>query len=257
MRASPLHAGDTITIERLGSLRYAVERVARGRPDAGRCHMTPESSAEILARMSAVGVVPVVEIDDAGAAGPLGEALVGAGLPIVEITLRTTAALAAIRAAASDTRLLVGAGTVVNVDQVDAAAAAGARFVVSPGISVEVVERCREQGLLCLPGVATPTDTMTAIALGLDTLKLFPAGTIGGPAAVRALSGPFPQVQFVPTGGITAETARSYLDLPAVLAVGGSWMVPRAAIREGDWDTVRRLAAEAVAIGSSASPNGA
>ena len=143
----------------------------------------------------------------------------------------------------------------MNVDQVDAAAAAGARFVVSPGISVEVVERCREQGLLCLPGVATPTDTMTAIALGLDTLKLFPAGTIGGPAAVRALSGPFPQVQFVPTGGITAETARSYLDLPAVLAVGGSWMVPRAAIREGDWDTVRRLAAEAVAIGSSASPN--
>lgn len=219
--------------------------------------MTPESSAEILARMSEVGVVPVVEIDDAGAAGPLGEALVGAGLPIVEITLRTTAALAAIRAAASDTRLLVGAGTVVNVDQVDAASEAGARFVVSPGISVEVVERCREQGLLCLPGVATPTDIMTAIALGLDTLKLFPAGTIGGPAAVKALSGPFPQVRFVPTGGITAETARSYLDLPAVLAVGGSWMVPRAAIHEGDWDTVRRLAAEAVAIGSSASPNGA
>lgn len=219
--------------------------------------MTPESSAALLASIAAVGVVPVVEIDDADAAAPLGEALVEAGLPLIEITLRTPAALAAIRAAASDSRLLVGAGTVVDADQVDAAAEAGARFVVSPGISAAVVERCRERGLLCLPGVATPTDIMTGIALGLDTLKLFPAGTIGGPAAVKALSGPFPQVRFVPTGGITAETARSYLDLPAVLAVGGSWMVPRAAIRDGDWDTVRRLAAEAVAIGSSGSPNGA
>lgn len=219
--------------------------------------MSQDTAAVLLARIAAVRVVPVVEIDSAESAAPLGEALVDAGLPLIEITLRTPSALDAIRAAAADPRLLVGAGTVVNAAQVDAAAEAGARFVVSPGISAEVVGRCRELGLLCLPGVATPTDIMAGIALGLDTLKLFPAGTIGGPAAVKALSGPFPQVRFVPTGGITAETARSYLDLPAVLAVGGSWMVPRAATRDGDWGTVRRLAAEAVAIGSAGSSKGA
>lgn len=216
--------------------------------------MNQPTTTELLTRIAAVGVIPVIEIESADSAVPLAEALIAASLTLIEITLRTPSALDAIRAVSADARLLVGAGTVIDAAQVDAAAAAGARFVVSPGISAEVVERCRELGLLCLPGVATPTDIMAGLALGLDTLKLFPAETIGGSAAVKALSGPFPQVRFIPTGGITAGTARSYLDLPSVLAVGGSWMVPRAAIREGDWASVRRLAAEAVAIGSALSP---
>jgi 2-dehydro-3-deoxyphosphogluconate aldolase/(4S)-4-hydroxy-2-oxoglutarate aldolase len=219
--------------------------------------MNEPTTTELLKWIATVRVIPVVEIESADVTVPLVEALIAAGLDLVEITLRTRPALDAIRAASTNERLLVGAGTVINAAQVDAAAAAGARFIVSPGISAEVVERCRELGLLCLPGVATPTDIMAAIALGLDTLKLFPAGTIGGPAAVKALSGPFPQVRFIPTGGITAETARSYLDLPSVLAVGGSWMVPRAAMHDEDWASVRRLAAEAIEIASVVFPKGA
>jgi 2-dehydro-3-deoxyphosphogluconate aldolase/(4S)-4-hydroxy-2-oxoglutarate aldolase len=205
----------------------------------------------VLDRIGAIGVVPVVELQDASAAVALAEALASAGLPLIEITLRTPTAIEAIRAAAQHGGLLVGAGTVVNVAQVDRAVEAGAAFVVSPGISEAVVERCRDHGVPCLPGVATPTEIMTALDLGIETLKLFPAATIGGVPALRAFSGPFPQARFVPTGGIDAESAPAYLAVPSVLAVGGSWMVPRAALAAEDWGTVRRLAEEAVSIGAA------
>lgn len=209
------------------------------------------SKDELREHLAGLRVVPVVEIADAGAAHGLAETLLGAGLPIMEITLRTTGALDAIRSVSGLQDLIVGAGTVINAEQVDRAADAGARFIVSPGLSAAVVQRADHRGLLCLPGVATPSDIMQAVGIGLDLLKLFPAETLGGVSALKAFSGPFPQVRFVPTGGITAENAADYLALPAVLAVGGSWMVPRQALADRDWTTVHRLATEAVALAAT------
>lgn len=196
------------------------------------------------------GVVPVVVVDDPDVSAPLGEALVAGGLPIAEVTLRTAGAVAAMQRLATVPDLLVGAGTVLRADQVDQAVEVGARFVVSPGVSEAVIRRCRDLDVLCLPGVATATEIMSALDLGLDTLKFFPAEAAGGLATLRALAGPFPDVWFVPTGGIGAESARDYLDEPSVLAVGGSWMVPRSALRDGDWDDVTARVAAAVRIGA-------
>lgn len=192
-------------------------------------------------------IVPVVVLDDAASAGPLAEALVAGGLPIAEVTLRTAAALDAIAAMAARHDLLVGAGTVLTAEQVDQAVDAGARFVVSPGTSRAVVERARQRGVAVLPGAVTATEIQAALELGIDTVKFFPAGTSGGPAAIKALAAPFGGVRFVPTGGVSATNLDDYLSIPSVLAVGGSWMVPQAAIREGDFDTVRRLTEDAVA----------
>lgn len=194
-------------------------------------------------------VLPVVVLEDAGRALDLGAALVAGGARCAEVTFRTAAAVATIRALVASTGLCVGAGTVVRPDQVDAAAEAGARFIVSPGLSPAVVARSRHHGLPVLPGVATPTDIMAALELGLDVLKFFPAGQLGGPATLRALAGPFTSVRFVPTGGITADLLERYLAEPSVLAVGGSWMVEPRLIAAGDWaeitartaDTVRRI----------------
>nr|WP_240897771.1 bifunctional 4-hydroxy-2-oxoglutarate aldolase/2-dehydro-3-deoxy-phosphogluconate aldolase [Kineococcus vitellinus] len=144
--------------------------------------------------------------------------------------------------------VLAGAGTVLSAAQVDRAVAAGAAFVVSPGLDRAVVERCREHGVAVLPGAVTATEVQAALALGLSTLKFFPAATSGGPAAVRALSAPFADVRFVPTGGIGPDDLRQWLDVPSVLAVGGSWMVPRELIAAGDFDAVRDLTARAVAL---------
>ncbi len=192
-------------------------------------------------------IVPVVVLDDAASAGPLAEALVAGGLPIAEVTLRTAAALDAIAAMAARDDLLVGAGTVLTAAQVDQAVDAGARFVVSPGTSRAVVERARQRGVAVLPGAVTATEIQAALELGIDAVKFFPAGTSGGPAAIKALAAPFGGVRFVPTGGVSAANLDDYLSIPSVLAVGGSWMVPQAAIREGDFDTVRRLTEDAVA----------
>lgn len=207
-----------------------------------------ETSDPILAAIGRTRVLPVIALNDATRAPGLADALLAADLPLMEITLRTPAALDAIRAVADVPGITVGAGTVIDAEQVDLAAAAGARFVVSPGLSDEVVGRCAAHGLTCFPGVATPSEIMHALGLGLTTLKLFPAGTIGGPSAVKALSAPFPQVRFIPTGGIGVGDAPDYLALGSVLAVGGSWMVPTSAIDAGDFATVQRLAAEAVAM---------
>lgn len=200
-----------------------------------------------LAALERARLVPVVVLDDAADAGPLADALVAGGLPVAEVTFRTPAAADAIRAMADRGDLLVGAGTVLTPAQVDQAVAAGAGYVVSPGLSRAVVERCAERGVLALPGAVTATEVQAALELGLTAVKFFPAGTSGGARAIAALAAPFAGVRFVPTGGIGPADLADYLGLDAVVAVGGSWMVPRDRIRSGDFETVRRLTAEAVA----------
>ncbi|MEZ0447093.1 bifunctional 4-hydroxy-2-oxoglutarate aldolase/2-dehydro-3-deoxy-phosphogluconate aldolase [Cellulomonas sp. ICMP 17802] len=204
--------------------------------------------SEILERLAAHRLVPVVVIDDAAHADRLAQALVDGGLPVAEVTFRTPAAADAIRVMAARGDLLVGAGTVLTPQQVDAAVAAGASYVVSPGTSRAVVERCQEHGVLALPGAVTATEVQAALELGLTTVKFFPAGTSGGAKAVAALAAPFGDVGFVPTGGIGPANLAEYLALPSVRAVGGSWMVPRELVRVGDLDAVRDLTAEAVSL---------
>lgn len=211
--------------------------------------MSAEGVFEAIAR---AGVVPVVTVEQAGDAERMTDALVAGGLPVVEITLRTDAGLEAIARLAARSDALVGAGTVIDRAQVDSAVDAGARFVVSPGLEQGVVERARERGVAAIPGIATATELMSAAGLGLGVVKLFPAEPLGGAATVRALSAVLPDLRFLPTGGIGPDTAPDYLALEAVLAVGGSWMVPQPAIADGDWNAVevaaqscRRLVSEA------------
>jgi len=192
-------------------------------------------------------IVPVVVIDDASFAPDLADALAAGGIPTAEITLRTPAALDAIRAVAGRSGFAVGAGTVTTVAQVEAAVDAGATYLVSPGFDDAVVERAAELGIPFLPGVATATEIQRAVAAGLDRLKLFPAGAVGGPTALRAFAGPFPDVRFLPSGGVSAANAGEYLAVRNVFAVSGSWMVPSAALAARDADTVRTLSAEASA----------
>lgn len=204
----------------------------------------------VLDRLTALTLVPVVVVDDAADAVPLVQALRDGGLPVAEITFRTAAGPDAIRAVVdaglAEDGALVGAGTVTTAAEVDTAVGAGARFVVSPGFSQAVVDRCREHGVTVVPGVVTPTEIQAALDVGLSTVKFFPAASSGGPAAIKALAGPFPQVRMVPTGGVGPENLGDYLALPTVAAVGGSWMVPRAAIRGHDFTEIRRLTEDAV-----------
>ncbi len=193
-------------------------------------------------------LVPVVVLDDAKDAGGLADALVAGGLPVAEVTFRTAAAADAIAAMSARGDMLVGAGTVLNAAQVDAAVDAGASYVVSPGLSRAVVERCHERGVLALPGAVTASEVMAALELGVTTVKFFPAGTSGGAPALKALAAPFGDVTFVPTGGIGPKNLHEYLSIPAVHAVGGSWMVPRDPVRSGKFDEVQSLVAEAVAL---------
>ena len=205
----------------------------------------------VLDTLSTHGIVPVVVLDDAADAAPLAEALVAGGLPVAEITFRTAAAQESIRTMAARGDMIIGAGTVLTTTQVDLAAEAGATYIVSPGTSVAVVQRAQEHGLAVLPGAVTPTEIQAALELGLDTVKFFPAGTYGGPAALRALSAPFGGLKFVPTGGVSVDNLAEYLSVPAVTAVGGSWMVPPASIRAGHFAAVQQLTAEAVALVAS------
>ncbi|MEE6272111.1 bifunctional 4-hydroxy-2-oxoglutarate aldolase/2-dehydro-3-deoxy-phosphogluconate aldolase [Georgenia sp. MJ206] len=204
--------------------------------------------AEILERLTDARLVPVVVLDDAAAAADLGAALVEGGLPVAEVTFRTAAAADSIRAMSANGDLLVGAGTVLTAGQVDEAVDAGARFVVSPGFSRAVVDRCAKRGVLALPGAVTASEVMMALEAGLTTVKFFPAETSGGAAAIKALAAPFGGVRFVPTGGIGPDNIAEYLALPAVAAIGGSWMVPRAAVAAGDFAQVAALVADAVAL---------
>jgi 2-dehydro-3-deoxyphosphogluconate aldolase / (4S)-4-hydroxy-2-oxoglutarate aldolase len=193
-------------------------------------------------------VIPVVTLSDPDCAAAVAIALVRGGLPIVEITFRSDAAEQAIKTIASQTDVRVGAGTIIDSDLVDQAAAAGATFIVTPGFSAPVVERCLEIGMPVIPGVGGATDIISALSYGLTVLKVFPVESLGGPQTVKALSGPFPKVRFVPTGGVTATTAPEYLAIDSVAAVGGSWITPPAAIAGRRFEEVELLAAEAVAI---------
>ena len=186
-------------------------------------------------------VLPIVVIDDAARAGELARTLVEAGIAQVEVTLRTPAAIEAIAAMSATPGLRIGAGTVLTAHDVDAAVDAGASFVVSPGSIPDVLDRARELGVEAMPGVATATEIAHAIRLGFRTMKLFPAEPLGGTAAVAAFAAVFPDVSFVPPGGIDAARAQDYLALPAVVAVGGSWMVPRSALATGDFARIDEL----------------
>ncbi|WP_372492156.1 bifunctional 4-hydroxy-2-oxoglutarate aldolase/2-dehydro-3-deoxy-phosphogluconate aldolase [Kineosporia corallincola] len=208
----------------------------------------------VLKQLAGNRLVPVVVIDDAKQADTLATALVAGGLPVAEVTFRTAAAADAIRAIAARGDVLVGAGTVLTPAQVDEAVAAGAAYVVSPGTNRAVVERAQEHGVLALPGAVTATEVQAALELGLTTVKFFPAGTSGGARAISALAAPFTGVRFVPTGGVGTGNLGEYLALESVAAVGGSWMVPRALINEGNGEGVRELVAEAVALATSLRP---
>ncbi|QNP63058.1 bifunctional 4-hydroxy-2-oxoglutarate aldolase/2-dehydro-3-deoxy-phosphogluconate aldolase [Streptomyces genisteinicus] len=188
-------------------------------------------------------VLPVVVIDDAADAVPLARALVAGGLPAIEVTLRTPAALDAIRAIADEVpEAVVGAGTVISPRTVADAAAAGARFLVSPGWTDTLLDAMRASGLPFLPGVSTASEVVALLERGVTEMKFFPAEAAGGTAYLKSLAGPLPQARFCPTGGITPATAPAYLALPNVACVGGSWLLPPDALATKDWGRVRELA---------------
>lgn len=208
-----------------------------------------EKSMEFRENLKATRIVPVIVIKELGHAVPLAKALVEGGLDILEITLRTGAALDAIKAISGQVPgAIVGAGTVINAQQFAQAAQAGAKFVVSPGLTEEVAQASRNQGVPILPGVATASDIMRGLALGLETFKFFPAETSGGAPAIKALGGPFPQISFCPTGGISTKNLSSYLSLPNVIAAGGSWMIPSDLNQADAFARATQMAREARAL---------
>ena len=200
------------------------------------------STAAITETFGSVRVIPVLTVEREADAVPLARALAAGGLTGLEITLRTEAALPAIRAIAGLVGVVVGAGTATSADEVAGARDAGARFIVSPGLAEPVLDAAEAAGLPCLPGVATATEMMRAQARGLTHLKFFPASVAGGLPALKAFAGPFPRLRFCPTGGVDAKTFRDYLALPNVFAVGGSWVAPADAVKGADWERITRLA---------------
>lgn len=191
-------------------------------------------------------IIPVITLKSASTAEPLAEALAAGGIRCVEVTLRTPAAEDALRVMARHDGLVVGAGTVLTPEQAERAIEAGARFVVSPGLDERVAATCRLLGVEHVPGIATAGELMRALTLHLPTVKLFPAEQLGGLSMLKALAAPFPQVGFMPTGGIGLAQMPAYLAHPSVVAVGGSWITPHGLLDAGDFDGIRRLAAEAV-----------
>lgn len=194
-------------------------------------------------------VIPVIVIGDLAQAVPLAKALVAGGVRVLEVTLRTAAGLDAIKAIAREVPdAIVGVGTVTAPEELAQARAAGARFAVSPGLTPALADAARQSAIPCLPGVMTPSDVIAARTAGFRQLKLFPAQQAGGLGMLRALHGPFPEIVFCPTGGVTEETAPEFLSLPNVACVGGSWLTPKSAVDAGDWAEITRLAARAAAL---------
>ena len=212
--------------------------------------MTPAVASKTLRALCAhAPVIPVMEIHDATLARPLAEALVEGGLRVLEVTLRTDAAEAALREMAALPGVTVGAGTLLTPYDLRRAQDAGAAFGVSPGATDTLLDAAESIGLPFLPGAVTPTEGMRLLARGYDMLKFFPAAASGGPAALRALAAPLPRLSFCATGGITAATAPDYLALGNVLSVGGSWTTPRDLVEARDWSAITALAREAAATG--------
>jgi 2-dehydro-3-deoxyphosphogluconate aldolase/(4S)-4-hydroxy-2-oxoglutarate aldolase len=208
--------------------------------------MSPRAEIERILRLSPV--MPVVVIEEAQIAPELARALVRGGVRVVEITLRTPAALRAIEAIARNVpEIAVGAGTVLTVDDLQAAASAGATFAISPGSSAALLAAGASGSIPYLPAVATASELMQGLACGYHCFKFFPAGPAGGVAMLKAFAGPFPQARFCPTGGITQDSVSSYLDLPNVLCAGGSWLSPADAVAARDWGRIAALASRAAA----------
>ena len=204
---------------------------------------------KIIEKISAMGVIPVVAIENASDAGGLGDALIEGGLPCAEITFRTAAAASAIRTLCnSHPEILVGAGTVLTKSDAETAVDAGASFVVTPGFDGDLVDWCLNQSIPVIPGVMTPTDINAAINRKLNVLKFFPAEAAGGVKTLKAISGPYGSIKFVPTGGITLGNLEAYLSLPNVVAWGGSWLVQKDQISSGEFDTIESLVREAVQL---------
>lgn len=211
--------------------------------------MTPqEASSAARSICTLAPVVPVLVVDDADCAADLARALVAGGLPALEVTLRTPAALDAIREMATVEGGAVGAGTLLTPADVHAAVDAGARFGVSPGVTERLLDACEEAGLPLLPGAATATEAMALLERGYTVQKFFPAEASGGAPALKAIGAPIPQISFCPTGGVSLKNARDYLSLPNVLCVGGSWVAPKDLVTAGDWAGIEALAREAAAL---------
>lgn len=202
---------------------------------------------KVLEQISKIGIVPVVKIDNAKDALPLAKALCAGGLPCAEVTFRTAAAAEAIEIMTKNfPDMCVGAGTVLNSEQVDAAVAAGAKFIVSPGLNPKTVQYCISKGVPMTPGISNPSEIEQAIELGLDVVKFFPAEQSGGLAKIKAMAAPYVNMRFMPTGGVNVNNLTSYLDFSKIIACGGSWMVPGDLINEGAWDKIEALTREAV-----------
>ena len=213
----------------------------------------PSAVPSVPSVLDLAPVVPVVVVEDVADAVPLARALVAGGLPAIEVTLRTPAALDAIRAVAGEVPdAVVGAGTVIAPEQAGEAVAAGARFLVSPGWTDILLAAMRASGVPFLPGVSTTSEVVALLERGVREMKFFPAQAAGGTAYLKSLAGPLPQARFCPTGGIGPDSAPDYLALPNVGCVGGSWMLPADAVAAGDWDRVERLAREAAGLSAGA-----
>lgn len=211
--------------------------------------MTPEHASELAAKVCLLApVVPVLVIDDAGIAGALATALIAGGLPALEITLRTPAALDAIREMAKIEGGVVGAGTLLTSKDVENAKAAGATFGVAPGATDRLLDACEANDLPLLPGAATASEAMRLLERGYSTQKFFPAEANGGAPALKAIGAPIPQVKFCPTGGVSLANANDYLSLSNTLCVGGSWVAPKDLVAAQDWAGITALAAEAAAL---------
>ena len=195
------------------------------------------------------GIIPVVVLDDAANAVPLAKALLAGGINICEITFRTAAAEESIRQIALNVpEMIVGAGTVITKEQLKAATDAGAKFIVSPGSDLEVIRYAKELGVYMLPGAVTPTEVMQLIKEDIKVIKFFPAENYGGLKTIKALSAPFPNIKFVPTGGVSLSNLTAYLEFDKIAAVGGSWLCTKDLIKDGKWDEITRLSKEAMDI---------
>ena len=206
----------------------------------------------VLEQISKIGIVPVVKIDNAADALPLAKALCAGGLPCAEVTFRTSAAAEAIKIMTDNfPSMCVGAGTVLNAEQVDAAVAAGAKFIVSPGLNPRTVKYCVEKNIPITPGTSSPSDIEQAIELGLDVVKFFPAEQSGGVAMIKAMAAPYSMVKFMPTGGISTKNLADYLSCDKILCCGGSWMVKEDLIKSGSFDKITDMTREATALARS------